>query len=210
MRNLIKTIATSTALLLPSGALAGTVSALLFESGSDLIMEYSGSIDTNGFNLVNSGTGVTGLDLGPTNGLYLSLLGDFSVFGVSVTGPSYGPGGQISRDNQPSSGDTFGFFVNESEIVTPLDYVSGDPIEGTSTVESATLEDLGATPGTYIYETVVNGMATNTITLTVVGTAPIPLPAAGWMLLAGVGGLYAFRRHRKDRNTRARERYQGR
>lgn len=29
-------------------------------------------------------------------------------------------------------------------------------------------------------------------------TPPVPLPAAGWMLIAGVGGLYAMRRRRKS------------
>jgi hypothetical protein len=61
--------------------------------------------------------------------------------------------------------------------------------------------NLGLTSGSTTFTTFAlvdgDGVAREIDTFTAPDTAPIPLPAAGWMLLAGIGGLVAMRRRKK-------------
>lgn len=198
MRNTLAAIVTATALTLPTDALATIISAFLFESGSDVVMEYSGTIDTTGFTPTSSSSVITGLDLGPANGLYSSIISGFQRFSVTVSGPDFGTGGQILQVDQPASGDSFGFFVEESEVLMPFGYVSGSPIAGMSIIESASLSELGAVTGVYTYETIVSGVATNTITLTVESPTTVPLPATLPLFATGLCGIALWRRRRSD------------
>jgi hypothetical protein len=64
-----------------------------------------------------------------------------------------------------------------------------------------TFTNLGLTSGSTTFTTFAlvdgGGVAREIDTFRAPDTAPIPLPAAGWMLLAGIGGLAAMRRRKK-------------
>jgi hypothetical protein len=112
-----------------------------------------------------------------------------------VSGP-FGFGSGLPLGSATSStGHTFGFESGEfrtKNVYVPLGYDSGDPLSGESFWSGATLASLGATPGTYTWNTRYGGVD-DTITLNVV--VPEPSSAAALMGLAALGyGLLRRRR----------------
>lgn len=101
----------------------------------------------------------------------------------------------------------FNFFVapNNTGFTVANTYVSGEQFSSGWRVADSDLTDLGLTEA--LLGTFEANFATSTgsqsITMTLGGTgpgpsmSPVPLPAAGWMLVAGVGGLVAMRRRKK-------------
>lgn len=90
------------------------------------------------------------------------------------------------------SGPSQGSFVMGD--FSMYDYVAVS-LKGSNTWASYR-HDGGVGPGLYEY-TMANGAGLSNYVVLGSGLSPVPLPAAGWMLLVGIGGLVAMRRRRK-------------
>jgi hypothetical protein len=157
------------------------VAVYIYQSGSDVVSSYSGTIDL---------TGLTFDGLDGTTPSYVWGAAAEEVFGPTVagqavysgiTGPTdFGDGAQINTSS--STGDTFGFAGSGQALLLPTEYISDSFISGTNTWDDTTIAGLGLTPGTYDYTwgTGADGsFAFN------VGVAPVPEPSSlGLMSLA--------------------------
>lgn len=184
MKNFL--IATAMTLASVAAAAAGTVDAYLYEDGPDVIMSWFGSIDLTGASSPGGGPSSIA-NIWPSGGYFENGTPSRTAWDAIISGPSdFGPGGFASGT---PTGDVFGVWVTNSRIYLNTGYVSGASIDGGMTFSSTTLSTLGATTGTYVWSWGGTGTE-NTITLNV-GSSPsaVPLPAAAWLLLAGLGAL---------------------
>lgn len=192
MRELIGLIIGS---VLATTTQAGTVTGYLYDDGPNLVFEYSGSITLtpSDFTTITSFS-ATELGMAPALGFVRSITGASTIYSVSVTGPGYGTSNSVSTDAVATfTGDSFGIYPSSGLLYVENGYASGTAFAGSATTANYGLATIGAVTGTYAYSIGTE----NTFNLTV-GSAPaaIPLPAAAWMMLAGVGGLLAVRRRR--------------
>ena len=132
-------------------------SVTMVESGGNVVLTFSGTLDLTGLDyvqdLVAGGGGV-----GPGQGAF--GIGPLTTQNVSLyTGatfsypPNFGPGGG-SGAPPTGSGDYFGVFSNvlpTNCLVVPTGYTSGNYISGTTTLSGATFSSLGMTAGNYNY-----------------------------------------------------------
>jgi hypothetical protein len=101
------------------------------------------------------------------------------------------------------SGDLFGIYIdnvtNKPLLVLPLDYVSGNSLNGTSRFDGYTLSDLGLNPGVFYWNW---GMGLNADSFEL-RIEPVPVPAP--LSLAGVPIAWkmAKRMRRASRDSRA-------
>jgi hypothetical protein len=197
MRNISLIAATVAAFAMGGGAaLAKAVDALdMTDTGTCLISDLTESTDCEGAYAGND------------DAAYLDLLEVFGETGWSqvakVEGDSGTDGGltvAVTTENDAGEGIT-GTWAYTGDIST-VDHViavlkagssftaylldtSVDPFEGTWS--TAGLDDKGLSHFSLYTRTDGGG----------VGVEPVPLPAAAWMLLVGVGGLAAMARRRK-------------
>jgi hypothetical protein len=161
----------------------GPFSVQFYESGSDVILSFAGQLDLTGLDYVQefsvNGGGVNVLEgvfgIGPLEVLDVSLY-----TGATFTYPSnFGPGGGGPSGPSEGTGNNFGVFngiLPEQTIAVPTGYVSGEYIEGTTTLSGVTLSSLGMTEGTYNYswglgegqsfELIIGGVSPTTTTTT--------------------------------------------
>jgi hypothetical protein len=180
----------------PTPSNAGSPSGLLtiYESGSNVIMSVSGTIDLSGLTLIQSGTtfgGATG-GIGPSSATYImarnSLIFD-TYSGFTTTPTSFGTGGGASATS--STGNIFGVIYESAppyQLVVPSGYTSGAQITSTQTFTGQTLTSLGLTSGTYTY-TWGSGKSFN---VAIGGPAPTPTPSPSVGSNAGVGSWYFY------------------
>ena len=169
------------------------------ESGSDVVLSYSGTLDLTGLDFVQnttSGSGGVGpaqgaFGIGPTGALDISLY-----TGATFSYPSnFGTGGG-SPSSVTGTGDYFGVFSGlypTNTLVVPSGYTSGNFIQGTTTLSASTFSSLGMSAGTYNYSwgagagqsfVLTIGGAGVTPTPTATSVTPTPTPtsgASGWL-----------------------------
>lgn len=179
-----------------STATANTVDILFTESASGVSIVGAGSIDTASLTLefsdqdISSLRFVTPIDGG--FGLGGGVLADFYSFASTE---SFGPSG--STFISTGVGDYFGIAFGGSTGVAlglPDGYASGAALSFSNFVSGASFSSLGITAAPVTIATA----GPNDINLSFT-TAAVPLPAAGWMLVAGIGALGAASRRRKSR-----------
>jgi hypothetical protein len=165
----------------------------IYQSGSNVVSSYSGTID------------LTGLTFSGDDGVtppYVWGATATEVFGPTVAGqPVYlgitGPtdfGGGAATEASSSTGDTFGYGGLDQDLLVPLGYVSGSFISGTDTWDDTTIASLGLTPGTYNYTW---GTGTDGSFAFNVGMAPVPEPSSLGLMSLVVLALVVLSRGRR-------------
>jgi hypothetical protein len=169
------------------------VMVYIYQSGSNVVSSYSGTIDLTGL-AANGSDGITTA--------YIWGADAVEVFGPTVAGqPVYlgitGPtdfGDGAATEASSSTGDTFGYGGLAQDLLLPLGYVSGSFISGTDTWDDTTIAGLGLTPGTYNYTW---GTGTDGSFSFNVGTAPVPEPSSLGLLSLFVLALVVLSRGRR-------------
>ncbi|HEY1756538.1 MAG TPA: PEP-CTERM sorting domain-containing protein [Bryobacteraceae bacterium] len=169
-----------------------------YQSGSNVVSSYSGTID------------LTGLTPNGTDGItpaYIWGADATEVFGPTVGGePVYlgivGPtdfGDGAATEASSSTGDTFGYGGLAQDLLLPTGYVSGTFLSGTDTWDDTTLAGLGLTPGTYTYTWGTGADGSFTVD---VGTASVPEPSTlGLISLVVLAMAFALLRYRLGRES---------
>lgn len=174
-------------LLCASPALAG-VTITVMESGGDVVMSGSGSLDTSlwTYDSVASPAPAVGpfstLSVGPGGGL-----GDLYNSPVNFSGPTSIGFGPATTFADSGTGDVFGLDFATPRLLTPYQYVSGDPLSGGATYVGQTLASLGLNAGSYTWTWDVpvtrSAAVADFFTINIV-----PAPGvAGMLVLAGLG-----------------------
>jgi PEP-CTERM motif len=166
------------------------------EVGADVVAKGSGSLDTTDLSLVGSGVG--------------SCFGAAGLFALACVGPqsididnyrgfvgplSFGPGTTTFLDSS-GSGDFTGIIGRTGFLDLPGGYISRSFLSGEATFANSDFQDVGLTPGTYVWSW---GTGPDADTFTV--QIGVPEPSSWALLLAGFGalGLIGYRRTRKSR-----------
>ena len=170
--------------LLAAPASAATVSITAAESGGNVVLTGSGSIDLSGgshsftFNAASFNTN--------NHQFFLGANGFTDVY---TWGSSSGGTLSNSRFDFTVAGDTFGF-DRMGALGLNQGYSSGQAINFVWTVANRTLADLGLNFGT------VATIGNNSISLSRAPISDVPLPASAFLLLAGMGGLTVVSRRK--------------
>jgi hypothetical protein len=169
----------------------------IYESGSDVIADVSGSV-------IYAGPG-TGSSFAPDvtaivpqgNILSFNPLGGAGSFIQRSTSlypnPTFGNGGTSIATSVSGNTD---FFLYPGFFLLPADYVLGTPISVTATFADTTISAMGMNPGIYYYKW-DDGPNLDGATLNI-GGGPAPVPEPGtWAAAALLVGGAAFARWRK-------------
>jgi hypothetical protein len=188
---------TVTPTVTPTSGATGPFGVQFYESGSDVILSYSGTLDLTGLDfsqsLTTMGGGVGPLQaafgIGPVDNTPIDAYTGTTFlypdnFGTSGGSP-YTPTG---------SGDYFGVFTFDGplgtrSLIVPSGYTSDTYIAGTTTLTGQTFTSLGLTTGTYNYSwgaglgqsfNVVIGGSGPTPTPSSTSVTPTPTPTSGF------------------------------
>ena len=143
---------TSTPTPTPTAQPSGLI-VTISEVGSDVIMSGSGSLNVTGLieGSVQTAGGINGTlgywVIGQSN---LFFARKFFGSNLNVYPNSFGSGYTAPTSY---SGDTFGIQNGSlgKDIILPLGYTSGSPLNGTATFANKTISSMGLIPGTYLY-----------------------------------------------------------
>lgn len=187
--NILRTITSGLlfiGLLVSVAANAANINIVAVESGGNVFVTGSGSIDL---------TGLTYLGFGSQTGQVRPAFGGINV-GPSVeeillvyqggAGTTPFGTGSITKRADTGTGDMFGM---SSGNLLVADGYAGGPLVGSSTYNGANFASLGMTEGSYLY-TFSNDQ---TLSLQV---GPVPLPAAAWLFGSALFGLLAVKRRK--------------
>jgi outer membrane biosynthesis protein TonB len=166
----------------PTSAATAPFAVSMVESGGNVVLSYSGTLDLTGLDFVQnttSGSGGVGpaqgaFGIGPTGALDISMY-----TGATFSYPSnFGTGGG-SPSSVTGTGDYFGVFSGlypTNTLVVPSGYTSGNYIQGTTTLSASTFSSLGMSAGTYNYSW--GAGAGQSFVLTIGGAGVTPTPTA--------------------------------
>jgi hypothetical protein len=153
------------------------------ESGGNVVMTASGSLNVNDLILVNPTSGpYGGGGLGVTTATFLmgatgQTAAQYS--GFTSTPSNFGPGG-VGASPSSISGDIFGVIWQGAPpytLLIPTGYTTGTAISSTQTFDSQTFTSLGLTQGTYTYSW-GSGANADSINVVVGGGGVTPTPTA--------------------------------
>ena len=179
------------------------VNITIRQVGSDVVGTASGSLNlTGGLGGETPETTTSGVLLRGASGYYYGV-GSGAHSQRSVTGGWTTEQQLFSanalRTSNSSSGDFVGvsFAGITAHLQHPIGYISGDPINGTSTWTGQTINSLGLVPGTYVFD-----YGTDRVTFNVVDPTPQPVPSLSLigLILTALGlGTLGFAKLRKAR-----------
>jgi len=178
------------------GAAKAVVVVTIEEIGGDVGLSATGTLDVSsldyfGFtsqgHFINPQAGGFGIGIGSGSG---NNFGD-AYTGISAFEP-FGSGGLTVVGS--GSGDKFGLAPGIAGILLPAGFQSGDSINASTTIASATLSSLGLLAGSYTYSWDSDSILLN-ITASVV-----PLPAALPLFVGGLAsmGVMGWRKRRQN------------
>jgi len=190
---------TPTSAATPSG-----FSVTIVESGGNVVMSASGSLNINDLTLVNPSAGPFGNGgIGINNATFLlgtNGLSGAQYSGFTTTPANFGAGGGGAQTF--ASGDIFGVILPSGppySLIVPVGYTTGTAISGSQTFTGQTFSSMGLVPGTYSYTwgsganadsiNVVIGGAGVTPTPTATSQTPTPTPTSG---STGVGWFFYY------------------
>jgi hypothetical protein len=166
----------------PTSGATAPFSVSFVESGPNVLLSYSGTLDLTGLNFVQnttSGSGGVGpaqaaFGIGPTGTIDVSLY-----TGATFSYPSnFGTGGG-GPSSVTGTGNYFGVFsgiLPTNSLVVPSGYTSNSFISGTTTLSGSSFTSLGLSAGTYNYSW--GAGAGQSFVLTIGGVGPTPTPTA--------------------------------
>jgi hypothetical protein len=179
-----------------SASASAPMTVTIYESGSNVVMTSTGTVNLSGLTLVNSNFGpIGGGGLGintatficGNNGSYASTYSGFT-----ATPSNFGSGSGAAPSS--ASGDYFGVIMDGQPpylLLVPTGYTSNTNISGTQTFTGQTLTSLGLTNGTYTYT-----WSGGSIDVIVGGPAPTPTPSpstgavtSGWNFYEASGNV---------------------
>jgi PEP-CTERM motif len=169
------------------------------EVGTDVVAKGSGSLDITDLSFVGSAVGSC---FGASGTFALACVGPHSIAVDTyhgVVGPSsFGPGMGSFLDSS-GSGDFTGIIGRTGFLDLPGGYVSKALLLGEASFANSDFQDVGLTPGTYVWSW---GTGPHADTFTV--QIGVPEPSAWALLLAGFGamGLIGYRRTRRAKAIR--------
>jgi hypothetical protein len=139
--------------------------------GADVIVQASGSANTNSSTVHTETGGVVGGEVDAAGYIYVSNSTSGGYFQPpSFSGPTrIGPG--VNHGASTGSGDWVGIWFYTAGVLVPAGYVSGQSLSGTGTYSSTTIAALGMTPGTYTWTWGSGGNA-DSLVLTIESPAP--------------------------------------
>ncbi len=188
-------VLTASAIALATAGPASAVGVLSFtEEGDDVVATLSGSF---AFSAGPSNIGVFGPLLSPSAGLLITnespLASTFAVSGPSSYGTGEPLGGGVAAEGTTGLAIFFNndFYIDSS-------YVANTELQG-SVTWAGSFETLGLTEGEYVYsifEADTTEPVLDTFTLRIGDPEVIPLPAAGLLLIGGLGALVMVRRRK--------------
>jgi hypothetical protein len=166
----------------------------IYESGSNVVMSVSGTIDLSGLTLVQSGGlfGGPGGGLGTNTATFIMARSDsrFDVYSGFTTNPtSFGTGSGSAASS--STGGAFGVIFDSGppyQLVVPSGYTSGTQITATQTFTGQTLTSLGLNVGTYTY-TWGSGKSFDVVIGGTPGPTPTPTATSAG---GGIGAWYFY------------------
>lgn len=184
----------------PVAADAGLVMTLTENTGSSVLLTYSGAINTSGLISIAPMGGTS--EMNPSTG---SIRNGTTVFLWVIPSPSagssFGSGGNANPSFASGSNILTGFF-NTSLLGLPVGYTSLSPLSGTMSF-NGTFASLGITAGVRSFSWGGGGTG-QTVTLNVV-PAPVPEidPATGGSAISLIAGVLAMIEQRRRRATPA-------
>jgi len=133
-------------------------SVTIVESGGNVVMSASGSLNINDLTLVNPSAGPFGFGgLGVSTATFLMGTNGINAAqysGFTTTPPNFGPGG-VGGSQTSVSGNIFGVIKQGPtapySLLVPVGYTTGTAISSTQTFSGQTFSSFGLTPGTYTY-----------------------------------------------------------
>jgi hypothetical protein len=185
------------AALAPGSADAGVI-INVYQSGSNVVMSGSGTLDTTDLSFYNNQSQAGDIASGSGRLIMGAAAGTSVDLYSGISGPStFGNG----SDNTPSSGsgNVFGVIYYGGYLITPHSYTSGASLSATDTYSGYSLSNLGLTAGqTYTYTW---GSGGHTDSLVIDTFAPTAVPEPSSLAMCGLAGLigaaYAWRRRKR-------------
>lgn len=172
--------------LMPAIPAQAAIVLTVAQDGADLLITGGGSANTNALSEVFAST--TWTNVFTEIQLYAGPATDNDGLVRIWSGPSGGPllisSSSVTALPVPtSSGELFGIVSDAGAstpwLVLPLNYTSGDSLNGTSRFADYTLADLGLSPGVLTW-TWGSGLDADSIEIQIKGVpVPAPLPLAG-------------------------------
>lgn len=191
---LFKAAVVACALIAGASAADAAIVVNVTQSGNDVKVDMSGSLDLTGLTFAGAyslGTGISASN-GYVSGGSGGTVQGFSGFSSPAT---FGTGAYVGAST--SSGDNFALNARSfgSPIVfLPFEYFPGTELSATQTFRGQTIASLGLTAGSYVFQS-----AADTVTVNIGPVAAaVPEPATWALMILGMGAIgFTMRRRSK-------------
>lgn len=192
----MKKVLMAFALLVVSSAANAGVIVYTWEDGSDLVSEYSGTLNLSGLSFAQGSTAISHRLLRPSRNFYFNMDDYIGYFNASVSVVGGISSTALSAVGNLSSssfyGDAFGFGNTSNlsfggAVYVADDFVNGSSISGGSTIANASMATLGlSAPATVTFS-----WSSDSI-VHYYGVNPYATVSTPNSILLAIGGLFAL------------------